>query len=445
MGFKKYYIKLLLLVIFVSISGAITIWGFIKPEFFISRFILLFIWIFLIYLLFNYIYKTTRIIKDFISNIKEGDFVFLPDSKNVFGTEFNELILSLNNRIKTIRIEKEEQYHLFKTAVNQSGSGIIVFDSNGNIELYNKAATSIFALKKLTAIQSLNAANPELPIKLLHSKDNSFIIGIQAGNELQKLAIHQNDFVLRGRKLKVASIQNISNELDKEELEAWKKLMHVITHEIMNSVTPMKTLSYSLFDIYNQNNQPVLLKKLKQHHIEDTYIGLKALNNRVNGLMKFVDSYRKLYKIPDPIFSNLMFSEIIDEIQPLFKNTFDENNIKLNIIGNYNVSVFADREMLTQVFINLIKNAIDALKESSNPEITITISQKINETIISVKDNGHGIDENIMRDIFVPFYTTKKEGSGIGLYYCKMIVFLHKGKIAVSSKLNEGTTFTIHL
>lgn len=383
--------------------------------------------------------------KDFIANIKEGDFVYLPNTKNALGKEFNELIHNLNKQIKTISFKKEEQYHLFTMAVNQAGSGIIVFDEQGEIELINKAAQDLFSKSSFTNIDKLTEYNPELPTKLKSTKEQSFIISIHSNNELLKVAVHQNNFKLRGKNLIVVSIQNISTELDKEELEAWKKLMHVITHEIMNSVTPMKTLAYSLFDIFKSENKPKTIQELEQEQIDDTFQGLRALNNRVHGLMKFVESYRKLYKIPEPVFSNFNIQDILDEIESLYKEEFSKKNIHFEIKYNKSISLFADRNMITQLMINLVKNATEAVEKIPNPQISINIKNINDQINIEVTDNGTGISDTELKDIFVPFYTTKPNGSGIGLYYSKMIIYMHKGSINVKSEKSKGTTFTIRL
>jgi nitrogen fixation/metabolism regulation signal transduction histidine kinase len=396
-------------------------------------------------LLFRFIYKTTSIIKDFTYKIKEDDFIFLPDSKNVFGKEFNKLLYYLNNKIKTIKIEKEEQFHLFKTAVNQSGSGIIVFDNEGEIELQNEAFASLFAVNDIKNIVELKPANPELSDKFKNSKEFSFLINIRANNELHKLSVHLNHFVLRGKNLKVASIQNISDDLDREELEAWKKLMHVLIHEIMNSVTPMKTLTYSLYNIYQNNEKPKKLDELNPQDIDDSFQGLKALSKRVQGLMQFVESYRKLYKIPDPVFVNFLFSEVIEELEILFKDEIQRQKIDFKIEGDQNFKLFADKSLITQVIINLLKNAIESFKNKANPKITIRLSENKNKQTISIEDNGKGINSDLLKDIFVPFFTTKKDGTGIGLYYSKLIVLMHKGTLKVSSVPEKGSVFTIQL
>ena len=445
MVFNKFYIRLLISLILSCILGAFAFWSFANNNLILSRYIILFAWIISVILLFRFIYKTTSIIKHFIYKVKEDDFISLPESKNAFGKEFNNLLYYLSNKIKTIKIEKEEQFHLFKTAVNQSGSGIIVFDNAGNIQLLNHSVLKLFALSGLKNIDELKSANPELPEKFNHTNENTFLINIQVNSELQKLTVHINHFVLRGKALKVASIQNISNELDREELEAWKKLMHVLVHEIMNSVTPMKTLTYSLYNLYQQNDNPKSLNEIETQDIEDTFQGLKALNKRVQGLMQFVESYRKLYKIPEPVFTNFSFSEIIEELQALYKDELQEKKINLSLSGNKNLKLFADKSLITQVIINLVKNAIEAFENTTQPEIKITLSENQNKKTISITDNGTGINSGILKDIFIPFFTTKTNGTGIGLYYSKLIILMHKGTLRASSVFGEGSTFTIQL
>ncbi len=445
MVFNKFYFRLLLNLILSCILGAFAFWSFTNADLLISRYILFLTWILSVFILFRFLYKTTHIIKNFTFKLKEDDYISLPESKNAFGKEFNNILRYLNNKIKTIKIEKEEQFHLFKTAVNQSGSGIIVFNSTGKIELINQAAQNIFKVINLENIHKLKESNPELPEKLRSEHEESFIISIQAKHELHKIAVHQNQFILRGKNLKVASFQNISAELDKEELEAWKKLMHVITHEIMNSVTPMKTLAYSLFEMFNKDQTAISVTELSEQDIDNTFLGLQAMNNRVQGLMHFVNSYRKLYKIPEPQFTHFNIHNILDETKILFKESFLEKKIKFEVKGNLQCSLFADKSLITQVLINLISNAIDAVQDQANPVIKIKIANPKNETIISVTDNGNGIKNEDLKDIFIPFFTTKKNGTGIGLYYSKMIIYMHKGELKVKSEYQKGSTFTIHL
>ena len=440
MEFNKYNLRLLILIVLISGLGALSIWSFASKELVLSKYILSTLWISSIVLFYRYLHKTNSSIRSFILNIKEGDFIYLPE----FGKDLNDLIRSLNNEIKTISLSKEEQNHLFTTAVNQAGSGIIVFDETGNIELINKSAQHLSGNNEISNIQSLSGLNTLLPQKLL-SDEKSFIISIHLNNELLKISVNKNKFKLNNHDLNVCSIQNISEELNKEEIEAWKKLMHVITHEIMNSVTPMKTLAFSLYDIFNTDNKPQNIKAITQEQIDDSFLGLKALNNRTQGLMKFVESYRKLYKIPNPNFTNFYINDVVEEVAQLFKDLFIEKRINFKVSNNDNIEILADRNMITQLIINLVKNSIEAIETTPKPSICLEISKLKDQTEIIVSDNGKGMSNTELGNIFVPFYTTKSNGSGIGLYYSKMIVYMHKGKISVKSQKNRGTSFIIYI
>lgn len=445
MRFKKYYLVSALYIISLVVTGAVALWSFTSEDMVVSRYIFIFIWVILLLFFFRHFYHATQIINRLIESMQGNDVVFLPETNNIFGKEFSKLFSYLNNRIETVKIEKEEQYHFFKTAINQSGSGIIVFDEKGKIKLCNKAALKIFGLETLNNISTFALFNPLIPEKLQANRPGSFILGATIGGQLFKLSWDVNKFIIRGENLGVTSVQNISRELEREEVEAWKKLMHVITHEIMNSVTPMKTLTYSLLDIYDQNGKPPSIEKLESINLEDTHNGLQALSNRMKGLMRFVESFRKLYKIPEPEFSNINLRKLFNELKLFFDSSIKQMNIQFSIAGDVQALIYADREMMFQLFTNLIKNAMDALGVSEQPSIFVEWSQNNIATTVKIKDNGCGMDEVTLKDVFVPFFTTKKEGTGIGLYYSRQIVFLHKGRINIASKPGEGTEVIVEI
>jgi two-component system, NtrC family, nitrogen regulation sensor histidine kinase NtrY len=214
-------------------------------------------------------------------------------------------------------------------------------------------------------------------------------------------------------------------------LDAWQKLIRVLTHEIMNSVTPITSLSGTLKQIVeNEPNHKDTIKKVSQ--------GLEAIELRSQGLQNFTDAYRKLTKIPTPIFTEVNVKKIIDRILTLFHDKASFVKVKVD----ENINIFADKDLIEQVFINLIKNGIEALEKTVNPMITIK-AWKEEQTYVAISDNGGGIDPDKLDKIFIPFFTTKNEGSGIGLALSRQIVRLHNGNISVLSVLNEGTTFTV--
>jgi len=248
---------------------------------------------------------------------------------------------------------------------------------------------------------------------------------------------------MKNKPFKLISAQNIRRELEERELEAWQKLIRVLTHEIMNSVTPISSLSSSLYEllIIEEEQEKPLNDKTKQR----LQSGLKAIIDRSSGLMKFTEAYKTLSRIPPPDIKPFQSDELIHRIGILSQTLTEEKNIDFKAEAlSEKWSFMGDIELLDMVFINLIKNSMEALENTEEPQIRITIRKyEEDKTLIEVKDNGAGMTEEIMGQIFIPFYTTKRKGSGIGLSLSNQIIRLHGGTIAVDSKPDKGSIFTI--
>ena len=269
------------------------------------------------------------------------------------------------------------------------------------------------------------------------------LIKLNLKDELLQLAVQASEFKLKNNYYKLISLQNIKVELEEKELEAFHKLIRVLTHEIMNSVTPITSLTSSIHEIFN-------IKKVKSSDIDEktvTYIsdGLEAILDRSTGLLNFTQAYQKLTRIPPPKFTKINTSELFERIKILFNPEMIENKIEFSVSINTNAkALLADTELLAQVIINLIKNSIEAVLKIKQAKIIVTI-ERSNEgkTIICIEDNGIGIPEEEMEKIFIPFYTTKENGSGIGLSLSRQILRLHKGSIMVNSVPGSKTIFTL--
>lgn len=243
---------------------------------------------------------------------------------------------------------------------------------------------------------------------------------------------------MRGKKYTLISLQNIHSELEEKEMEAWQKLIRVLTHEIMNSVTPISSLAGTVNKLLNDPGK-------LDDEISDIKNAVKTIQKRSEGLIHFVENYRNLTKIPKPNFETFRVSVLTDRIYNLMKNEFAGNNIKFNTsIVPDNLTLSADSELIEQVIINLLLNAKFAIKNQQNPEISIrSYTDAGSKVIIRVEDNGPGISKEIQDKIFIPFYTTKKDGSGIGLSLSRQIMRSHFGSITVVSKEGEGTAFIL--
>ena len=234
----------------------------------------------------------------------------------------------------------------------------------------------------------------------------------------------------------IYSMRNIRNEMDEKEIESWQKLIRVLTHEIMNSIAPITSISSSLSSIINKSTE-----SFSEKTASSTLNGLKVIEERGEGLIRFVESYRTLTKVPEPEISLLQTNRIFESVQMLSEKRLSENGCKLQIYAKNNYSFYADESMMIQILLNLIYNSCEACIEVSNPEITIYPQQIEGKGFsIIVRDNGKGISEDELDKVFIPFYTTRENGSGIGLSLCKQLIRKQNGDIRIKSTQGKGTS-----
>jgi signal transduction histidine kinase len=257
-----------------------------------------------------------------------------------------------------------------------------------------------------------------------------------------KIILSATAFQTDGKKFKLIAFQNVNEALDETEANAWRKLLSVLTHEIMNSVAPISSLAETLKHRLVLTSKEVNIDSLS---FEDLELGIETIKRRSEGLLKFAETYRNLNKINSLSLEKLPISELFANLHQLMQPTFEQKGIELEIIlRDPATPILADPSLLEQVLINLIVNAIEAVKDHPTPRIVLSAEQTLSKKIIiKVADNGHGMAEEVLDKIFIPFFSTKKHGSGIGLSLCKQIMMLHKGTIQVHSKVGQGTAFML--
>ncbi|HEY1022822.1 MAG TPA: HAMP domain-containing sensor histidine kinase, partial [Flavisolibacter sp.] len=239
---------------------------------------------------------------------------------------------------------------------------------------------------------------------------------------------------------KLIAFQNVNEALDETESKAWQKLLSVMTHEIMNSVAPISSLAETL-----KNRLQLASPSIEDDAVEDLELGIDTIKRRSEGLLKFAETYRSLNKITTLNLKKIYVRDLFGNLHQLMQPTFEQKGVELEIIlKNPELQMQADFSLMEQVFINLIVNALEAVKEAEHPRVILSADQSLDRKIIlKVADNGQGMPEEVMEKIFIPFFSTKKSGSGIGLSLCKQIVMLHKGTIQVQSKEGQGTVFVM--
>ena len=400
-------------------------------------------------LLIQFAERTNNKLKKFLESIRHSDFASSFSDKGMgksfegLNAEFNKVI----EQFKQNRAEKQEHFNYLQTVVQHVSIGIIAFTKDGEVDIFNKATKSIFRVNNLRNISDLAKINTELPEKLMSLKaGDKTLVKLFLEDEFLQLSVYATEFRMRGEEYILISLQNIHAELEEKEIESWQKLIRVLTHEIMNSITPISSLAATVHEMLLVNiEEKLLLRSVDQDDIEGVDSALKTIQSRSQGLLNFVEIYRNLTRIPKPNFRYFEVKELFDRTSDLMTPKMEKLGIQCTprIIPE-DIKITADPDLIDQVLINLMLNAIDAVKDVENPRIMITASQNDqNRVMINVSDNGYGVKPDIIDKIFMPFFTSKKTGSGIGLSLSRQIMSLHKGNISVKSKPEDGTTFTL--
>ncbi len=393
-----------------------------------------------------FVENSNRNLIKFLQSIKYSDFS-VGFSRSMRGKTFNELSAAFSNvtaRFREISAEKEESYRYLQTVVQHVGVGMIAFQKNGDVELFNAAAKRLFDLSHMKNIDALASINPTM-LEKLHSiqPGQRSLVKINIKDELVQLSIYATELRLRHKRITLVSFQNISSELNEKEMEAWQNLIRVLTHEIKNSLTPIASLASSIEEILISGKEE--RDATAAEGIDDIRDALQTIQKRSHGLLQFVDAYRNLTHIPKPDYQLFPLSELFNRVEKLIFPQIEEKNVMLqSSIAPENLELTADPQLIEQVLINLLLNAIEATAGQVEP--MIDMHARIDDrgrAVIKVSDNGPGIIADALEKIFVPFFSTKKGGSGIGLSLSRQIMRFHRGDLTVQSVPNEKTTFTM--
>jgi nitrogen fixation/metabolism regulation signal transduction histidine kinase len=397
------------------------------------------------YNLYEFLKKAQAEVAQFVESIHYRDFSRYFDVKHApaelqpLRQGFNEI----NSTFKVISIEKETQYQYLQKILELVDTGILSYEiETGNIVWMNESLKRLLKIPFLKTIQSLDKRDPALCAVVVNLRPGeSLVSDIHIERNSLKILIAATAFQTEGKKYKLIAFQNVNEALDETESKAWQKLLRVMTHEIMNSVAPISSLADTLRNRLQNSNE---LVDDEAGTLEDLSLGMETIKRRSEGLLKFAQTYRNLNMITAPNLQKFYVKDLFKTQQRLMLPTLEQKNIDLEIIiKEPDLQLEADINLIEQVLINLLLNAMEAVKEIENPKIILTSSQSNNRIAIKVVDNGPGIDDEVLDKIFIPFFSTKKSGSGIGLSLCKQIMMLHKGNIQVQSIKGEGTAFIL--
>ncbi len=442
MVYNRFFTNIVFRILLAFATGYAFLYLINEPNLLYVKVFLFLLTLVQIILLLHYINKINRKLSLFFESVKTDDYNVI-FSENRSSGEFSELnfqLDQLSKHIKDVVLKREEKDEYFKAVIEHVGIGIFAFDSRGSIRFINTEALKIFGLTRLKNIFALDYLHHNLSefLKQL-SPGQQQLLELNRATETLQLAARVTKYKIAGEELNLVSLQNIKPELDLKETETWQKMIRILTHEIMNSVSPITSLANSLSDLIKKDKVPDEKMKSKLDK------GLSTIKNRGEGMMDFVRKYRNLAILPLPQITEISVIDLMNELTVLFEESFEQPNITFECsIEPRNLILKADREQIEQVLINLIKNSIWAVAQAKEKRISIKAYETINSRVqIEVRDTGVGFDDELLDKIFIPFFTTRSEGSGIGLSLARQIMIMLGGSISAHSNEGKGALFVL--
>ncbi|MGC3946636.1 MAG: ATP-binding protein [Chryseolinea sp.] len=440
-------IVLRVLLLTVAIGTMVWIWGDIRL--FFTQVILGLCIIAILVELIRFVNTSNREMARFLFAIRHGDlsatFKYRP-----LGSSFlllQQQMTELADAYRNVKIEKEAQYQLLQALVDRISVGILILTED-DVALINGTAQRLLNVGTSQDWKLIRQRNPVFTDQLLALGDEGRkLIEIQATGGSRMISTDVMTMLILGKSSKLITLQDINAEIEQKELEAWHKLIRILTHEIMNSITPIASLTETMQGMLtNAGGTRRMASDLSDDTVSDILFSLNTIHVRSEGLLQFVDNYRKLTRVPKPQVAPVELGSFVASIQKLL----EENMLRSGVVFNVNYTrtdakPSFDEALIQQVLINLISNAVHATEGITVRRVNVEAFVKDKQLIFEVADTGKGIPAHLLREIFVPFYSTRPEGSGIGLSLSKQIVSSHKGNITVQSTPGVGTTFTVTL
>ncbi|MFO7925037.1 MAG: ATP-binding protein [Bacteroidales bacterium] len=395
-----------------------------------------------------YINSVNRKINYFFEAVRNDDhgLVFTQGKGNSLVNKLSENLERINEHIRQIKVDNRRQEQYFAALIEHISTGILSFNIEGFVIHANSSLKKLLGMKHFTHIRQLEKIDGKLASAVRHiGYDDEKLITISSREGTLTLLVRSTLFKSMEQPLTLVSMQDIRKELDEKELDSWLKLIRVLTHEIMNSIAPVTSLSENLCSYYIREGKAIQAGEVTDKMVQNTIRGLKVINEQGNGLIRFVETYRKLTRLPEPVRSAVRISELVENTVMLYRQELEEKMVRVSVHGaNNNMELRIDEKLISQVLINLVKNAAEALEGREDAGIRIECLENDNgQAEVKVIDNGPGIPPELIDEIFIPFFTTRENGSGIGLSLSRQIMRLHNGSLIVNSIPNKETTFTM--
>ena len=442
MGYRRFYFSLLLRVLIIAVLIVLALYCFFISSLILTGSLLTLIIVLTVTELFYYVNRTNRDLFSFLQSIKYHDFSnrYSEKGRQKSSRELRKMFNIVIDEFQKLKEAREFHYQFLQTILENIPIGIICIEEGRKISIYNRAGKNLLGIEHIVDDEHLRKLNPELHRMIRNMRPGYHeMIRIVRNSEQFDVSVKCMNFILNEKEYTLVTLQNIKSELDYQEVESWQKLIRVLTHEIMNSVTPISSLSSTIQELaaeeYNRQKENENLLDVKQ--------GIEAISNRSRGLMTFVENYRSIARIPKPVPARIQVKAVFMRILSLMRNNIESQHVKIMLNVNEDLYVYADASQVEQVMINLVQNALDALIQVNEPFIELSAQMEGEAVVCTVRDNGSGIPADLIDKIFIPFFTTREKGNGIGLSLSRQMLLLNRATIHVKSKQDEGTAFRI--
>ncbi|WP_053222671.1 sensor histidine kinase [Roseivirga seohaensis] len=444
MGFNRFRIFVLIRVIVLFITVATFVYLLFFDQKYVTTVVTGFLIIFEVFELFNYIESTNKKLARFFDAIKYNDFNMSFTHDNKLGKTFKALNLAFKDVIDAIleeRKKSEQSFQQLRVVVENIGTGIIAINETGEVKLINRSALHLLQLESLRSLDDLRQKAPNFHFTIDHLNPSKR--AAYKNEKGQELVILETMYKLGGELYRLIALQDIKAELQAKELEAWQNLTKVLRHEIMNSIAPISSLTSTLSEVLKED----VIKKnglntIEDESLEDLTEGLSTISSRSEGLINFVNAYRDYTNLPEPDKRPTDVKSLVQNTTALLKNDFLKANVVLEVIhAETPIQLNIDYQLIEQVLINILKNALEVVENKENAKVKLETHVHGELVTVSISDNGAGITPEATEKIFMPFFSTKNRGSGIGLSLSKQIMQLHGGDIQLETELGKGATF----
>ena len=403
----------------------------------------------LLFELVRYVESVNREFAEFLSFVAHDDFATSPPLARKGGVfrELESAYRLLSGKFRSLNLQRAANHQYLEALVEHVSVALICLDAKGEVTLMNREAKELFKTPHLASLKAFNRIDPQLPAAIAELADGSReLMSVKIADEALQLALFATEFELLGERYKLISFQNIRDELEQREIDYSQKLIKVLTHEIMNSVTPIISLTKLIRDrLVDEKTGELMMQNLSGEEQQDLARGLASIQSRGSGLLRFVQAYSVLTNLPRPSVSEVDVAALLDRVHALMAPTLADERVVLQVqVAGANLAVRADPQQIEQVLINLLKNAAEALAGRADGRVILRGTRDDHgKVLIQVIDNGPGIETTHLDDIFLPFFTTKRSGSGVGLSVSRQIMALNKGVLTVKTAPGGCSEFTL--